>query len=618
MAWYRNGTVAVTNGSATVIGAGTDFVSNVKIGEIFIGPDRGSYEVAAIVSATQLTLAEPYQGPGGGGQSYKIAPTASFARDLALAFSGFKNTYGGMLDTVGLGMFGDGTVAAPGIRFTADQDTGMRRSNSNVVALTTGGVDRTYFGDFGATVIGRLTAAQADGVGVIAPTLGSMPPSSAFFGISQIYGLLIGSYGSNGDTWIQAQRVDGNPTAYNLNLQPSGGKVGIGLVAPTAKLDVYEGTAASGIRCVVGNGPYAGNVVIFGVDGKTNGYQMTKDAVNNIQHVWSGTAGAEYARFDIFGNFLLGTATASYSGHTINKATPTGNAVLTVRSDTTGAASAVFLACDAEGWSGTASAMWVGRVNNGRSINAAGTVNASGADYAEYMVKADGCGLIAKGDVCGVDATGRLTKSWAAAKSFVVKSTDPAYVGGDSWADHLPPKPEAPGAAPVAPVAPIAPASLPPEPVLTPREDGEDDESFTARAAAFFAASAAQDALVSEHAAYNDAVAAFPGLLAAHGEAHEGWEAAKAAYEVDLPAWEADLEKARQSVDRIAFAGQVPVNIAGDYAVGDYLVATNTADGGITVWAIAEADITFDQYRRRLGKVWAIREGRPWVDVQHG
>jgi hypothetical protein len=33
---------------------------------------------------------------------------------------------------------------------------------------------------------------------------------------------------------------------------------------------------------------------------------------------------------------------------------------------------------------------------------------------------------------------------------------------------------------------------------------------------------------------------------------------------------------------------------------------------------VPEAEITFDQYRRRLGKVWAIRDGRPWVDVQHG
>lgn len=72
-------------------------------------------------------------------------------------------------------------------------------------------------------------------------------------------------------------------------------------------------------------------------------------------------------------------------------------------------------------------------ITTNRSINAAGTVNTSGADYAEYMVKADGCGEIAKGDVCGVNADGKLTHRFDDAVSFVIKSTNPSFVGGDSW-----------------------------------------------------------------------------------------------------------------------------------------------------------------------------------------
>ena len=74
-----------------------------------------------------------------------------------------------------------------------------------------------------------------------------------------------------------------------------------------------------------------------------------------------------------------------------------------------------------------------GMATTSRSINAGGTVNASGADYAEYMTKADDCGTIAKGAVCGVDANGKLTDVFANAHSFVIKSTDPSYVGGDVW-----------------------------------------------------------------------------------------------------------------------------------------------------------------------------------------
>lgn len=67
-----------------------------------------------------------------------------------------------------------------------------------------------------------------------------------------------------------------------------------------------------------------------------------------------------------------------------------------------------------------------------RSINAGGTVNASGTDYAEYMEKA-GDFTINKGDICGIDLNGKLTNIWNDAVSFAVKSTKPSYVGGDVW-----------------------------------------------------------------------------------------------------------------------------------------------------------------------------------------
>ena len=78
-----------------------------------------------------------------------------------------------------------------------------------------------------------------------------------------------------------------------------------------------------------------------------------------------------------------------------------------------------------------------GHGTGGRSINAGGTVNASGADYAEYMTKANGAGTIEKGTVCGVNSDGKLTDVFADAHSFVIKSTDPSYVGGDVWGIKL-------------------------------------------------------------------------------------------------------------------------------------------------------------------------------------
>ena len=152
-----------------------------------------------------------------------------------------------------------------------------------------------------------------------------------------------------------------------------------------------------------------------------------------------------------------------------------------------------------------------------RSINAGGTVNASGNDYAEYMTKAAGCGTIQKGSICGVDADGKLTDQFDAAHSFVVKSTDPSYVGGDVWG------------------------------IASTDDDGN------------------QTMLEGD-----------------------------------------DLEAARQRVDRIAFAGQVPCLVTGSAAVGDYIVPQRKGDGGIEAVAVSSPD--FDQYRSSIGKVWKLND----------
>jgi hypothetical protein len=173
-----------------------------------------------------------------------------------------------------------------------------------------------------------------------------------------------------------------------------------------------------------------------------------------------------------------------------------------------------FQSGDAQGSSSALSIANIGKVvSTGRSINAGGTVNASGADYAEYMVKCSDF-VLSKGDVSGIDANGKLTNVFADAVSFVVKSTDPSYVGNDKWG-------------------------------------------------------------------------------------------------VDLEG--ADLEAARQLVDRIAFAGQVPVNVTGAKA-GDYIVPVVDGTG---IKGISVSKPTFDQYQLAVGKVIAIdADGRARIIVK--
>jgi len=254
----------------------------------------------------------------------------------------------------------------------------------------------------------------------------------------------------------------------------------------------------------------------------TNHIQMEHDgtngkiAVSGANALIFATNSTNQARITSGGLFLVNTDTsASYgNGHRIYRDVSEGGFILSV--DGGGEYAALFQDVTSGGYSTAAAGIWVGKnSSNSRSINAGGTVNASGADYAEYMEKA-GEFVIAKGDVCGVDANGKLTNVYADAVAFVVKSTNPSYVGGDSWG-----------------------------------------------------------------AGYKDDP--------------EG------------------LEAARQKVDRIAFSGQVPVNVLGAMP-GQYIVPVN--DNG-AIKGVAVSNPSFEQYQMAIGKVIAIEDdGRARIIVK--
>lgn len=71
----------------------------------------------------------------------------------------------------------------------------------------------------------------------------------------------------------------------------------------------------------------------------------------------------------------------------------------------------------------------------GRSINAGGTVNASGADYAEFERLSDDCGTPVPGQVVGFDSDGCVTDRYDLSVSFAVVSTAPSFVGGDTFTE---------------------------------------------------------------------------------------------------------------------------------------------------------------------------------------
>ena len=253
------------------------------------------------------------------------------------------------------------------------------------------------------------------------------------------------------------------------------------------------------------------------------------------------------------------------------------------------------------GASASAAAMQIGKNSStSRSINAAGTINASGADYAEYIKKSTSCGIINAGDIVGINKDGELTDKFSESIHFAIKSTAPNLVGGDNWFNEEEPdvrssewyewKAEMDALVkPVAPIKPIAPK--------TSKQSIMD---------AYVIALKSYEDLLNT---YNLNVSEYENSYTALVEKEPKEESA--AYQD----WKARMEEARLTVDRIAFCGVVPINkVSGN--VGEYVVAIANADDSIGNVCKAAKDMTFMDYDASVGKLYSIYNGVSKVFVK--
>lgn len=81
---YSTGTLSVTNGSSTVTGSSTSWLTttNAEAGEYIQLPDSKWYRIISIASNTSLTIETSYQGSTSSGQSYVISPWGEVQGDL--------------------------------------------------------------------------------------------------------------------------------------------------------------------------------------------------------------------------------------------------------------------------------------------------------------------------------------------------------------------------------------------------------------------------------------------------------------------------------------------------------------------------------------------------------
>ncbi|MCI5097721.1 MAG: hypothetical protein MRY77_15510 [Rhodobacteraceae bacterium] len=178
--WYRSGTVAVTAGSRNVVGTGTEWIANCRVGDGLRVSDGTVLEIAAITSDTAITLAEDYTGATGSGLPYAVIPTRGVLKEARDAFAAALAAFGAAEDGPLLGRFAAGTVAEPGIADKDNIGTGIFFPAPGQIGVGTNGIQRALFSStalqldvktkIGADLFQADPATGRVGVGTTAPT----------------------------------------------------------------------------------------------------------------------------------------------------------------------------------------------------------------------------------------------------------------------------------------------------------------------------------------------------------------------------------------------------------------------------------------------------------------